>query len=77
MVKKVISRTVGTGTGSATSCIAVKIAGMGAKRVGAAVITHGLKVLGLGSMGLGIAATAGIGIVIGLGVVALLDELFD
>jgi len=63
MVKKVISRTVGTGTGSAASCATVKIAGMGANRVGAAVITHGLKVLGLGSMGLGVAATAGLGII--------------
>ncbi len=75
--KKFASRAAGLGTGSTGSYVAVQVAGVGAKKAGAAIITHGLKVLGLGSMGLGVAATAGIGILVGIGVTVLLDELLD
>jgi len=77
LTKKVVSRAAGLGIGSTSSSVAVQVAGAGAKRVGAAIITHGLKVLGLGTMGAGIVTTAGIGIITCLGIVALLDELLD
>jgi hypothetical protein len=75
--KKFAKQFAGLGVGSGSSSAAVYIAGAGAKRVAASTITHGLKVLGLGSMGLGVAATGGIGILAYIATEALLDMIID
>jgi hypothetical protein len=66
-VKQGVSAVTGTATGSSTGAGAVYLAGHGAGRAGAVLVTHGLKVLGLGSMGVGLVTTG----VIAIGTAAL------
>ena len=56
-LKKFVAKVTGITSGGAAGTSAVYIAGQGAGRVGAVVVTHGLKVLGMGSMAVGIFST--------------------